>query len=156
MRRKYTLAGLVATAAAAYAYFLGTYWVTDLALLAALGGVVMYFGWLGALSEDDVATAARMVVYLTGFGVSRVMMIATRRSKGGEERGRATRVRRSRIAHYVAVSRMKSTSFLSRESESPFERALLRTPGWKKLTAEGLAEVGRSVPLPARTDAAGR
>lgn len=132
----------------------GKLWLADMVVLGMIACAVFYLGTLGSLTEDDMTTVSKMVVFLTGYGKSRLASAERNRARPGD--GRGSSVRRSRIVHYVAVARMKSTDFLARESESPFERALLVTPGWKNLSADGLREVVGRVEAPAPPDEARR
>ncbi len=45
---------------------------------------------------------------------------------------------RSKISHYVSVSRIKSTASIAKRSDNPFERTLLSDPRWRGLSDDDL------------------
>lgn len=108
---------LAILAALAYGIRVGPYWVTNADLLAVIAGVVAWFSFRRG------------------------------HRAGLSEAEASVQVPRSRITHYVNVSRIKSPAYTAKESNSPFERALLSEPGWRKFPAEKLAEITQKTPI---------
>ena len=106
--RTQTYAALVAAVVIAYSLVAGWYWTGDAIALAVLAGLVAW----------------RTIPKMIGPGPERV--------KPWEN------YPRSKIAHYVYVSRIRSTEAIAKRSENPFERALLNDPGWRGLSADDL------------------
>lgn len=131
---------LAIAVAVTYGVGVGRYWLTDAAVLVVLGGAVASFCLAGINMESLYA--------FLGFGLSRMYRRqgATRRVVEPDKR---EHIPRSRIEHYVSVSRIRSatlTAWLRRESDSPFERALFSEPGWQRLSGESLEEITRKAP----------
>ena len=131
---------LVIAMAVAYGVGVGPYWLADAVVFAIVAGAVASF----CFGERNVES---LFAFL-GFGLSR-----TYRQQGAKrtviEPDQREHVPRSRIAHYVIVSRIRSTTltaWLRRGSDSPFERALFSEPGWRRLSGESLEEITRKAP----------
>lgn len=133
--------------AVAYGFGAGPYWLTDMVVFAVMAIAVAYFCFVKGAKTTGVEQAYQtlgnqtQVGKLAGRPVKRDAVVA--------ELGQREHAPRSRIAHYVTVSRIKSrasTAWLRRESDSPFERALLGESGWQRLSEEGLEEIVRRVP----------
>lgn len=144
--RRILYAALTVAAAVAYGIGVGPYWLTDLVAFALVACAVGFFCHARGRRTTGVETA-----YETLRTQSQVGKLAGRPVKRdlAPESDQRERVPRSRIAHYVIVSRIKSaasTAWLRRESDSPFERALLSESEWRKLSGESLEEVVRKVP----------
>ena len=135
--RSYLYAAIAVALAVAYGVWVGSYWVTDADVFALLAGVVAYF----SLAEQGMRQLA---------AVSEFFFARTYRQQGTNaavtEPHERERLPRSRIAHYVNISRIRSTIFAARDSDSPFERALLSEPDWRTLSGESLEEISRKVP----------
>lgn len=138
---------LAVVAAVAYGVEVGSYWLTDMVVFAAVAAAVAYFCFARRAKTMKVEQAYQtlgsqtQVGKLAGRPVKRDVIVT--------EFDRREHVPRSRIAHYVAISRIKSTAsaaWLRRESDSPFERALLGESGWRRLSGESLEEVVRKTP----------
>ena len=132
--------------AVAYGVVVGPYWLADAVAFVVVGGLVASF----CFAERSVES---LYAFL-GFGLSR-----TYRLHGPKRKvivpDQREHIPRSRIAHYVTVSRIRSatlTAWLRRESDSPFERVLFSEPGWQRLSGESLEEITRKAPAaPAKT-----
>lgn len=142
--RVHVYAVLAVAVALAYGVGVGPYWLADMVVLAVVAVAVACFCLSRGAKTTDVERSYRA---LPGVGklVDRPVQ-----SDGilltPEQR---EHVPRSRIAHYVTVSRIKSTAstaWLRRESDSPFERVLLGEPGWRTLSGEGLEEITKKAP----------
>jgi len=141
--RAYLYAALAVAVAATYGIGVGPYWVTDMLVFAVAAGVVAWLCFSREAKEKDIEAGFRLKGGSTGGG--KIYRSAELRSVVSEP-DQIERVPRSRIAHYVIISRSRSTKladWLRRESDSPFERALLSEPGWRTLSGEGLGEITR-------------
>ncbi|MGP8124391.1 MAG: hypothetical protein ACLQEQ_00765 [Nitrososphaerales archaeon] len=138
-RRAYVYAALGVAAAVAYGVGVGPYWEADAFVFAVTASVVAFFSF----TERGMDQLLSLMTFLMG-RASRLRGAKTAVIEG--DRRERMPVPRSRIAHYVTVSRIKSTTSIARESDSPFERALLIQPGWRRLSASGLEEVTKMVP----------
>jgi hypothetical protein len=133
-RRNYLYAVLAVAAAVVYGVAEGAYWVTDVVVLAVV-----------AVAVGILCLAKRRVdpvVEILTFGVS--AHYGARGAKtAAAELNQRERIPRSRIAHYVALSRIKSTAAIAKQFDTPFERALLSQPEWRTLSGGGLEEITR-------------
>ena len=150
--RAHLYAALVTAAVVAYAVGVGSYWLADMVVLAAVAIAVAWFCLARGAKTEGIEQAYQILGpgmprlgYRSGLEVNRLV-----EGNGAvTEPEQRERVPRSRIAHYVIVSRIRSktfTAWLRQESDSPFERALLREPGWRTLSGEGLKEISRKTP----------
>lgn len=142
LRRAYLYAALAVVAVVAYVVWIGAYWLADAVVLAAAAGAVVFF----PRTERGVDQLLDFLTGVLGFRGSpmRVPPEANRRGTSPwVSQLRRELMPRSRIAHYVTVSRIRYTDSLARVSESQFERALLSQPGWRKLSGESLEEIAR-------------
>ncbi len=119
-------AALAVAMAVAYGVGVGPYWVADAVVFTTVVGVVAWFSFRRGPKTT------------------------------GTEPDEREQVPRSRITHYVIVSWMKSTAVIAKESNIPFERALLNEPGWRTLSGESLEEISRKAPDPSAERACGR
>jgi len=133
---------LAVAAVVAYGVVVGSYWVADAVVLAVAAGAVVFF-------SVSSARADQLLDFLTGvlgFQGS-PMRVSLETNRPGTSlwvsQLRRELMPRSRIAHYVTVSRIRFTAPIAMISESQFERALLSQPGWRKLSAESLEEITR-------------
>ena len=118
---------------------------STLYVLFAIGGAVYYGLVVGPYWVDDaIVFAALASLVIWSFFSLKVNFRSKVQITVTEPRQREY-IPRSRIAHYVSVSRIHFLGYLARESESPFERALLSEPEWQKLSGERLQEVSRKV-----------
>jgi hypothetical protein len=150
--RAHLYAVLAIAAVVAYAVGVGSYWLADMVVFAAVASAVAWFCFARGVKKGDIdqvfqilGPGAPRLGYRSGLEVNR----SVERDGAVTEPDQRESVPRSRIAHYVIVSRIKSATFtawLRRESDSPFERALLCEPGWRTLSGEGLEEVIRKAP----------
>lgn len=134
--RAHSYAVLAIAVAVIYGVWVGPYWVTDEEVFLVLACAVAFICFTRGPKTE---------VTFHKWG----MRLGT-----GTELERREPAPRSRIAHYALFSRTKSTAstaWLRRESDSPFERALLSEPGWRTLSGESLEEISRKV-----TEAAAR
>ena len=135
--RNFLYAVLAVAGSLTYALLLGSYWLTDALVFALVAALVA--------SLCFAEKSADSLFDLLGFSLAR-----TSRYRGTKtahaELDQRERIPRSRIAHYVMVSRIKSTAALASISDSPFERAVLCNPAWQTLPAERLDEVARKLP----------
>jgi hypothetical protein len=134
--RAYLSVALAVAVAVAYGVWVGPYWEADAAVLAVLAFGVAFL----CFAERSVD---RLFDVLT-FGLTRANKLRATRTRVAEPTHRE-HIPRSRIAHYVTVSRIKSTAFIARESDSSFERALLSRREWRTLSGGGLEEITRKV-----------
>lgn len=140
--RPHLYATLAVAAAVAYGIGVGPYWLTDMVVFAVVAGVVAFLCFAMRAKTESIYTMLRM-----GTTVGR--QYAREPDQREHVHDPLERVPRSRIAHYVTVSRTKSkglTAWLGRESESPFERALLSNPRWRTLSGESLEEISKEIP----------
>jgi hypothetical protein len=129
---------LAVAVAVAYGVEVGPYWVTDMLVFAVLAGAVAYFCFVRGAKTTSLASRNRLSRLESSLDWRQVT-----------EPDQRDHVSRSRIAHYVIVSRIKSTAFtawLRRVSDSPFERALLGEPRWRTFSGESLEEITRKTP----------
>jgi hypothetical protein len=125
----------------AYGFGVGPYWLTDMIVFAVAAIAVASFCFVTLARKKNIEQAYR-ALGAPGKQVGRHLPVVT-------EPELRERMPRSRIAHYVIISRIKSAAFIAwllRESDSPFERALLIEPGWRTLSGESLEEVTRKAP----------
>jgi len=140
--RAYVYAVLAVAVAVAYGVWVGPYWVTDTVVLAVMASAVAFLCFGRGVEAESIFAVLRM-------GTKVGNQYAPEPSKRQRVPDQRERVSRSRIAHYVTLSRIKSTaldSWLRQESDSPFERALLSEPGWRRLSGENLMEITRKFP----------
>ena len=135
--RAYIYAAFAAAAAVVYGVELGGYWEIDAFVFSAVAVTVAFL----SLTERGTEQVLSILTFFMGRGRRRGA------KTGSAVRDQQERVPmpRSRIAHYVTVSRIKSTTSIAGLSDSPFERELLSRPGWRELSGESLEEVKRSV-----------
>jgi hypothetical protein len=137
----YLYAVLAVAGAVAYGVGEGQYWVTDLEVFAVVVGAVAYLCFARGGRTKDTEPYYRAL----GVGAKDVYRPAELRSVVTEPDQRE-HLPRSRMAHYVIVSRTKSrtlTDWLRLESDSSFERTLFGEPGWRTLSGEDLEEIAR-------------
>lgn len=91
-----------------YSLGVGWYWTGDAIVLALLAGVVAW----------------RITPRMAGPGPVLI--------------GRREEYPRSKISHFVSVSRIKSTESIAKRSDDPFERAVLSDPGWRGFSDDDL------------------
>lgn len=139
---------LAVAVAVAYGVGVGEYWVTDMMVFAVVASAVAWFCFARGAKTKDIEAGYRAL----GVSGKQIYRPAEPHSAYGHAWGVVTepdqreQVSRSRIAHYVVVSRIKSTTltaWLRRESDSPFERALFSEPEWRTLSGESLEEISR-------------
>jgi len=145
--RSYTFGALAVVGALAYAVEIGPFWLTDAFALALAACAVGYFAALGPPAIGDLETATTMLYYMIGQSQGNRNYMMLRHKDAAPERDQAPGLRRSRIAHYVIVSKSMSTAYFARQSDSPFERALLSHQGWRTITDDGLEAVIWEAPL---------
>lgn len=121
--RTYVYALIVTVLAVTYGVLLGPLWVTDAFVLGFLAVGVMWF----SLSRKDRGNPRQ-------WELKKWPASATVMDPEPEEK---KQVPRSRIAHYVFVSGIKSTASVAK-SYGAFERTLLSDPKWQKLSGESL------------------
>jgi hypothetical protein len=137
--RTFLYATLAVAVAVAYGVGVGPYWLTDMVVLSVVASVVAYFCFARGAKAKSIEHG-----YRAQGGVGKPVDRHVRIDDTVAEPDKREHVFRSRIAHYVIVSRIKSTAsaaWLRRESDSPFERALLSESGWWKLSEESLEEI---------------
>jgi hypothetical protein len=136
-RRVYLYGALAVAAALGYGIWVGPDWMTD--------AVVLAVAAIAVTRASSIEGDADSLLRILTFGLTKGYRP---RGAGTEatEHGQKERMLRSRIVHYVTLSRIKSTASIARESDSPFERALLSEPRWKALSREGLLEIIRKAP----------
>ena len=130
---------LAVAAAVAYGVGVGPYWVIDLAVFAVVAGAVGFFSFARRAKTESMYWMLRM-------GTKLGRQYAEEADHRARTLDQIEHVTRSRIAHYITVSRTKSTrltAWLRRESDSPFERTLFSEPKWRTLSGEKLEEVSR-------------
>ena len=132
VRRTYLYAALAVVAAVAYGVGDGAYWVTDAVVLAVVAVAVAIL----CFAERNVDRLFDVL----NFGLARANTLRGAKTAVAEPTQRE-RMPRSRIAHYVAVSRLKSTAAIAKQSDTPFERALLSQPEWRTLSGGNLEEI---------------
>ena len=138
-RRSITYAALTIAVAVAYGVWIGANWLVDAVVFTFAASAVAYL----SLTERDVNQLLNILRF--GLGVGRVRTSRPSASLGLPQYQREL-LPRSRIAHYVTVSQIRSTASIARESDSPFERELLSQPGWRELSAADLEEVVMMAP----------
>ena len=135
LSRACVYAALAFAAATAYSVWFGAYWLADIAVLSTVALVVAFM----SLSEGGTDR----LLDILGFGLGRA-----RRRRGAKmtavQQYKKEHIPRSRIAHYVFISRIKSTLEISRRSDNPFERSLFSKPEWRTLTESRLREIARN------------
>jgi hypothetical protein len=138
------LAALTVGVAVLYGVEVGSYWLTDAVVFAVVAVAVAFlcFAERGVDSLLDVL----------GFGLARASRGRVAKTRGTEG-DQTEHLPRSRIAHYVIVSRIKSTSDIAKRSDTPFERALLSEPGWRTLSGRSLDEIAKKIPKPSAKSA---
>lgn len=139
--RTFLYATLAVTAAVAYGVGVGSYWLADMVVFTVVASTVAYLCFARGAKAKSIEHGYRALG-----GVGKLADRPLKVDDADTEPGRREHVSRSRIAHYVIVSRIKSTAlaaWLRRESDSPFERALLNESGWRKLSGENLEETIR-------------
>jgi hypothetical protein len=139
--RAFLYSTLAVVAAVAYGIGVGRYWLADMVVLTVVASAVAYLCFARRTKTTSIEHD-----YRTLGGVGRPADRPLKVDDADMEPGKREHVSRSRIAHYVTVSRIKSTAlaaWLRRESDSPFERALLNESGWRKLSGESLEEITR-------------
>ena len=136
VRRNYLYAALAVAAAVAYGVGDGAYWVTDSVVLAVVAVAVAIL----CFAERSVDRLFEILNF--GLGVGRVNRVQGAKTAAANPTQRE-RMPRSRIAHYVTVSRFKSTAAIAKQSDTPFERALLSQPEWWTLSGASLEEITR-------------
>lgn len=114
---------MAAALAVAFAVAVGRYWVDDAMVLAAVEVLVVVEG-IKRVSPTPAAEPPRGSAYP-----------------------------RSRIAHYVLLSRIKFDPVKAMRSPSPFERALLGEEGWQGLKADQLKTMATEAAHAARVEA---
>jgi len=134
---------LAVTMAVAYGLGVGSYWGADVVVFTLMASLAAWFcfkvGKKEGIEQGDRTPGAggkQVGRPVEGTGVV-------------SEPDQSEHMPRSRIVHYVAVSRTKSkalTAWLCRESDIPFERALLSEPRWQTLSGESLEEITRKIP----------
>jgi len=121
MVSKSTLYAAISVATALiYGLEVGPYWVTDAIFFAMLALAVAYFSFK-----------------------RKVEWPMNNEAQSFEKREYRPR---SRIAHYVSISRAKFGSYAPHESLTGFERSLLSEPGWQKVSGERLEEISIQSP----------
>jgi len=122
----------------AFAAVVGEYWLTDAMVLGVLAVGVAYFCFVSPTTQEDTDKVRTLLTP----GPSSMMPLQRRRGKTKAvpaSKGPA-HIRGSRIAHYFVVSRLKSTERVADTTDSPFEQALLRHPGWRSLSGMELED----------------
>jgi hypothetical protein len=145
VNRAYLYAMLAVAVTIAYGVGVGPYWVADMLVFAVTAGVVAWFCFFRRAETKNIEAGYGLLTRVDGRQVHRRVEPRSQVT----ERDQREHVSRSRIAHYVIVSRIKSTTFaawLRRESDSPFERALLGEPKWRTLSEESLEEITKKAP----------
>ena len=74
--------------------------------------------------------------------VAIVALDSFRRAEGGLRPPKDAPILRSKVAHYVRISRVEDGTRLARAASNPFERALLRLPNWQAVTSSEATELG--------------
>jgi hypothetical protein len=136
-RRVHLYVALAVAAALGYGIWVGPDWMTD--------AVVLAVAAIAVTRASSIVGDADSLLRILTFGLAKGYR---QRSAGTEvtEHGQRERMLRSRVMHYITLSRIKSTASIARESDSPFERALLGQPGWRMLSGESLEEIARRAP----------
>jgi len=128
-------AALAFAAVVAYSIWFGAYWLTDVAVLSIVAFVVAFM----SLAEGGTDR----LLDILGFSLGRA-----RRRRGTKttsiQHDQKEQIPRSRITHYVVVSRIKSTLEIAKRSDNPFERVLFSRPEWRTLNESKLREIARN------------
>ena len=139
-RRAYLYTALAVATVVAYGVGVGQYWVADAAVLAVAASAVAFLSF----TERGVDQLFDFLAFGPFGG---------RLAKGNRpgtslwvSQLRRELMPRSRIAHYVTVSRIQFTASIAKVSDSQFERALLSQPEWRTLSGESLKEITRKAP----------
>ena len=130
--RTYLYAALAVVAAAAYGVWDGAYWVTDALVLAVVAVAVVIL----CFAERNVEHLLDMLSFRHEY-----TFVLQGAKTAVTQRDQRERMPRSRITHYVMVSRVKSTAVIANQSDTPFERALLSRPEWRTLSTGSLNEI---------------
>ena len=138
VRRAYLYAALATALAVAYGVWVGPYWEVDALVFAATASAVAFFSF----TERGMEQLLSVLTFLMG-GASRRRRVNAAVIK--PERSERMPMPRSRIAHYVTVSKIKSTVSIARRSDSPFERVLLSRQEWRMLSGGSLEEIAKGV-----------
>ena len=119
---------LATATAVAFGVVVGSYWAADAVVLAVVSFVVI-----------SVCSGSATLLGVLTFLFQRT---PTRRPPSvgapAADPGQRAYVPRSRIAHYVVVSRIKSAVSAIQVSDNFFERELVSKPSWRTMSSEEL------------------
>jgi len=138
-RKSLAFAAIAIAMAVAYGIWVGVFWVADAVIFTVAASAVAYLSF----TERDANQLLNLLRFGLGLGRGRANRQST--SLWLAEYRREI-IPRSRIAHYVTVSKIRSTASIAKASDSPFEREILSQPGWRTLSEASLEEVAKRAP----------
>jgi hypothetical protein len=97
---------------------------------------------IGPYWIDDALTLAAVACAITAFYLTKSEETRSANPETGN------RMPRSRILHFVLLSRIRTSASMVRESSDPFRHALLNEKDWQTLSTEELKRLGRRPDLP--------